>query len=66
LTLLWLAMLVCAGGAALVLWHEVSRNVHCGTQMLKQYEALLARAREEKTRDGGAGGDKPGAGAARK
>ena len=46
---LWLlTVLACACGGALVLWNEVSRSKHFGTQMLKQYETLLSQAREEK------------------
>ncbi len=62
---LWLlAVLACACGGALVLWNEVSRSKHFGTQMLKQYETLLTQAREEKQKQRHApaapGGDRDG------
>ncbi len=59
---LWLlTVLACACAGALVLWNEVSRSKHFGTQMLKQYETLLSQAREEKQKQRSApAGDRDG------
>lgn len=49
---MWLLIAIAAVAAgALVVWHEVARNKQLAFMLLKKYEELLARAREEKAKE---------------